>query len=474
MTEEKKEELRQLLNAAIASLEIRPRWGNHPSLPVFVYGKLLQEYWKSYLPNLASQVEGYEFHFVNETTKLKLLDFIKEEFAAFIHEDKIQSASFFVKGGIYEGFPLGSLLDQLLKIAIGSGIEIAILDFDRCTQSTPGSFQCIALLEGINVEEEIQVFESTRLVPISNSTGIEYSCYLDDFIIRASRRSKDDFFGKTLLITDCSISPRLHKPVQATNQEYSISKYRIFRIEVNSKIFPKTNMEEFYTYMEEFDTEFCRALSLACNSSVQIAIRWRSLAENQLFNLSSGSSGGQFNHVVLANSILGSSIKTGETQINEAKRLYDRLTNLNTETLEKLRIPIDRWIKSKTSVNPVDKMIDLGIAFEALYLSDISEPTELSFRLRLHAAWHLKKKKEDRKALMKEFVEIYKWRSSAVHKGKLPEKKLGKKKKRPFTQEEITKFITKAQNLCRDSIMKILEDGEFPDWNSLILGEEAS
>jgi len=146
------------------------------------------------------------------------------------------------------------------------------------------------------------------------------------------------------------------------------------------------------------------------------------------------------------------------------------LINLNSNVAGKLQIPIDRWIKSKAEWNPVDKIIDLGIAFEALYLSDISEPTELSYRLRLHAAWHLKKKKEDRKALMKEFTEIYKWRSSAVHKGKLPEKKISKNKKRPYTQEEVEEFIERAHDLCRESIIKIIEAGKFPDWNSLILG----
>ena len=55
------------------------------------------------------------------------------------------------------------------------------------------------------------------------------------------------------------------------------------------------------------------------------------------------------------------------------------------------------------------------------------------------------------------------------HTGKLP----SKKKKTPFTPDEIDKFIEKAQNLCRKSIKKILKDKQFPDWNSLIIGGEA-
>lgn len=92
-----------------------------------------------------------------------------------------------------------------------------------------------------------------------------------------------------------------------------------------------------------------------------------------------------------------------------------------------------------------------------------------AIRFGFHAAWHLEEDKEQRKALMKEFKAIYDWRSAVVHTGKLPKRGSGKKKK-PYTQEEVREFITRAQDLCRDSILKILEDREFPDWNNLILG----
>ena len=35
-----------------------------------------------------------------------------------------------------------------------------------------------------------------------------------------------------------------------------------------------------------------------------------------------------------------------------------------------MRIPIDRWIQSKAGRDPVDQMIDLGIALEALYVPE--------------------------------------------------------------------------------------------------------
>lgn len=165
-----------------------------------------------------------------------------------------------------------------------------------------------------------------------------------------------------------------------------------------------------------------------------------------------------------------------QPEIDKSIYLHDCLVNLNRKTLEKLRIPVNRWIKSKTPQSSEDKIIDLAIALESLYLSDISEPTELSFRLRLYAAWYLREKVKDRKELMKDFSEIYEWRSSIVHNGRLPKKEIGrkkngKKKTRSYTREEISEFIKKTQVLCQESIVKIIEDGKFPDLKSLILGE---
>ena len=96
--------------------------------------------------------------------------------------------------------------------------------------------------------------------------------------------------------------------------------------------------------------------------------------------------------------------------------------------------------------------------------------SKLSFQFRLRASWFLGKDVLHRKELMKVFSKVYEWRSKVVHTGKIP----NKTKKIPFTQEEINEFIKNAQDLCRDSIMKIVEDGKFPDWNNLILGEESS
>ena len=480
MTEEKQQELRQLLDEAMVSLEILPFSGYNSLfrprpllLPVNLYRKHLQQRWTSYLRDFLLIQHRFHPDIINEDTKSKLLDFIREELDPFIEEDSIGSASYAIDGEPADGFGLYRLryyhldlrvfLEHLLKIAIARGVEEAVLIFDRfsCTEGTHGSFQSIASLEGIWLETEIQVCEGVRLAPFSRSTTPEIWGYLRNLSTYAFGQVEDPPIGKTLLIIDRPVFSIFHKPSQKPFQDEVRVDDVLFQFKLDGEKFPNSSA------VDSFEKFFCQALSLACSSPVQIASSGWFLAEYEFFQPDNptGGMGGK-------PGLFGASTKIGEAQIEEAKRLYDILVNLDPNVREKLQIPIDRWIQSKTLENLVDKIIDLGIAFEALYLSDIEPPrTELSFRLRFHASWYLGKDKEDRRALMNEFGEIYNWRSSIVHTGKLP----NKKKKTPFTPKEVEKFIARAQDLCRQSIIKIMEDGQFPDrayWNNLILGGE--
>ena len=459
MTEKRKQELRQLLEEATACLEIQPHLGNTRQLPtidVDRYKWHLQQSWASYSEDSLWILRSFDPCITNEDAKSKLLEFIRTEFALFIHEDKILSASHFLLGGFSEGFPLDRLLDQLLKIAIARGIEESVSAFDKCTKETHGSAQYLALLEGIKLKTVINVFEGVQLIPLPNSAS-ELPYHLSN----VSRRVPENFFsGKTLLVVDCSVSPIFHKPFQAsTMQEYEDQESRIFRVEINSKDFPNLKIDDFPLNL------LCQALSLACHSEVKVSFVTKFLPEDVLYNLSSGFGPG----ISWSTDQFGNATDAKQSQIDEAKRLYHLLTNLDSGTLKNLRIPIDRWGKAGTEDNPVDKMIDLGIALESLYLSGTESKNEIRFRFSLHAAWHLGEGTEHRERLMKKFKAIYDWRSAVVHTGKLPKKGRGKKKK-PYTQEEVREFIRNAQDLCQQAIIKILEDGEFPDWNNLILG----
>ena len=403
MTEERKQELRQLLEEAMAlgNLEIRrsKRGVALPSLDVSEYKELLLHRWVSYSENSRLVWENFELDIINGTTKSKLLDLIREEFAPFIHDNRIESACSFISSSPGDGYPLAALLKQLLNIAIGRGIERAVSNFDEYTKETHASVRYVALLEGIRIETKIQVLEGIQLIRLANSSS-DLPCFVPTSMISVVGLSANFFCNKALLITDHLISPVFHSPLQET----TIRKHLFYNFRVNvNNVFENV----------------CQALSLACNSAVQISLKWPFWPEDELFYLTRPGPGPpQFS---APSGLFAHPAKVGEADIKEAKRLY-KILDKSSDVREKLQIPINRWIKSKTLEEPIDKIIDLGIAFEALYLSDISETTELSFRLRLRAAWYLGKNEEDRRRLMKEFGEIYDWRSKVVHTGKLPNK----------------------------------------------------
>ena len=387
----------------------------------------------------------------NATAKPKLLDFIREELKEFILEDKIESASSVIIGDRpLNGYPLENLQNKLLEIAKDQGVEEAVSAFDRCTTDTQASFQYWALLEGIYVEEATQIFDGVRLVPPPDSL-LELS---QRFNLSVSEWWSNILHEKTLLVVDASVSPVFHKP--DLRGSYTGTD---FRVKENSGKFPNFNESEIYN--DDFYTELCQALSLACDSAVQTRLQWRFLEKDELFNLTP--------EPTEITSLVGidqseNPAEAGKSQIEEAKRIYDEFARFNSKEKKKLMIAVKRWIKSKTSQEDVDRMIDLGIALESLYLPTGTRE-QLTYQFRFHASKYLGKNEADRKDLLEEFKNIYGCRSTAVHGGILKEKVTIKK-----VPTSISLFIERAQDLCRDSILKILKEGKFPDWENLILG----
>ena len=476
MTEERKRELRQLLEEARKSLVIRYEYGGPVSyIPPDVYKEYLQERWTYYGIDFLSFAFSIQFvpDIADRRTKSNFLDFIREELPLFINKapnpdlDCIQTANYLIQGDsspgdrLYrwpgESLRLLMVMERLLEITLVRGIQEAVSFFDSCSRAegTLIFLRDIAFLEGIKIETEIQLFNGVRLVPLpSGEISQKVKEYLPSISVKAFINHADSFFGRTLLVIDRPGLSVLCKPSEKLIQNGTRIDDLPFQVEVPEVKFPN------HEAVGSFDKFFCQALSLVCNSAVEIVITGFFFQEENSFNQTHGP-GKMFRYF----NPLGNLPKTEEVEIEKAICLYERLVGLDSNGREKLRIAIDRWIKSKASGSYVDKMIDLGIALEALY---VTSHRKIGKRLRDRASWYLGKDNEDQAKLNKEFKEIYEWRSKAVHTGELP----NKTEKIPFTTDEIRNFIDRTQNLCRKSIKKILEDGEFPDWDSLILGGE--
>ncbi len=506
MTEERKQELRQLLEDAMQSVIIEGPEQYEP-ISVEKYRECVKAFRKSYRPDLSS-ILHYRSNIQDNAVKSKLFNFMKEELADYIREDGsvcpptywIQTAKRATRG-YRKLIPvlLDRLLEKFLEIVIVSGVEQAILALDRCPRDTIGTFQKIILLQGLYVRYsdatrkglDTHIAEGIRFVQLPSYTvgqisdlyqneqfgsaqlpsyieGLPPYLFHESFLSNLSHESflsmvdntqswskfplalhLSIFSGTPLLIIDYTVSPLFCKP--SLKEELDESDQ--FEISIESAEFPN------------FDAhKFCQALSIIANFPVESLLTWQYIGEDELFNVE-GWYPKAMGKLVMPDHLSGTGV-IYETDIDKAKGLYDVLANLDSDIQEKLQIVIDRWIQSKTEGNPVDKIIDLGIALEALYLSEGTRE-QLTLQFRLRASWYLGTDKADRERLIDEFKAIYDLRSKAVHNGAVPEEiKVRKGEERIATSN----FIPKAQDLCRQSIMKILEDGKFPDWNNLILG----
>ena len=111
MTDEKKQELRQLLQKVMESVKIVSR--DRGSLPVAEYGKQLRERWASYSAESIS-VKDFSPSIVIDETILKLRALIRSELEQFINEDGIVSATDYVRGGFRTCFKKKDTIQELM------------------------------------------------------------------------------------------------------------------------------------------------------------------------------------------------------------------------------------------------------------------------------------------------------------------------------------------------------------------------
>ena len=270
------------------------------------------------------------------------------------------------------------------------------------------------------------------------------------------RGQRNHFFGKTLLIIDRPGFTRFCRPSDVVFRNGTPINDLPFRVEVPNVKFPNS------IAVDSFKKLFCQTLSLGCNAPVRIFHEIWFLAEDKSFNRQYGSSG-----IPRQNNLLGTSTEAEEADIAKARCLYEILDK-NPDLRDKLQIPIDRWIKAKaqkktidwiTDWNPPDKMIDLGIALEALF---VTREDRISNQICHRASWYLGENPTHQQELETELEAIYDYRSAILHN-----REVGEDVQIGNQSVSISDLVIKTQNLCRKSILQIMEDGDFPDWNIL-------
>ena len=438
MNSEKQSILAALLREALNSVAIsHSRLGPiHPS----AYGQMVSRNRSRYDPNLRFHVLIYDIEIQNASIAEAILQLLRDELKEVISDDKVYSASFAILGGM-AGSPLKDVLKNLMKEAIVSGPQNAARSFYTSIARGHLVFQNYYLLSGIKVANETQVLDGISLIPLSNN-GAD----LPHFLPSTFNLSSMEFLSKTLLRVDVSVSPVLREPPKADAPLSGLDDG--FHIAVYSAEVGQFHPERFF-----------QALTLVGEQPVQAAMTWRHLPDNEIFDLSMGTGSGY--SYSLARS--AASDEFSEAQIRQAVDLYHKIVALPPEVLNQLEIPIERWMKSKTQQGYVDKLIDLGIAFESFFLRGISQ--EVTFRFSLRGSLYLGQDLEERSRLKRELEQFYRYRSRAVHEGTLPETV-----KVNGQTVRIRQFIERSQELFKQSLLKAIESCQLPNWSTIELG----
>ncbi|MGJ4972949.1 hypothetical protein ACQR1N_10355 [Bradyrhizobium sp. HKCCYLRH1073] len=138
-----------------------------------------------------------------------------------------------------------------------------------------------------------------------------------------------------------------------------------------------------------------------------------------------------------------------------ARNIFKSVYSLPSSIKEPVELAIDRLRRSRIHTPSVDTALDLGLAAEIAILHE-AKGAELSYRFSLRGAHLLENDPTLRKETFKAFRAMYDARSAAAHTGRIL----------PKHHARLAEF----DRLCRSAILKLIERGNFPDWDDLILG----
>lgn len=160
-----------------------------------------------------------------------------------------------------------------------------------------------------------------------------------------------------------------------------------------------------------------------------------------------------------------STIAWSGVECSLATEVHSAYCRLSIKAKDNLRVPLERFNSALLeSWKPVDSAIDLGIALEALLLSDMQQ-TEISYRFALRGA-HLigGQDRVARRHLFDVFGGLYDLRSAAVHKGALADKV---KRPKGMTSREL---LQTGYGLAAQAIREVIERSGTIDWENMVLG----
>ena len=334
------------------------------------------------------------------------------------------------------GDPAHPSVNEFARMLVSGAVRIGaqrvvglLLEWVR---GEPVHYRINVLLQGAEIDGPLHLPEGIGLWKLPNSSG-DLPASLP-FSVLTEKVSVSDFMGGVVLSFDCEMAPALYLP---GDKEVSETLARRGKVKIASD-----RISNFHV------SYFCESMSLACDGFVDWFLVWRDHGDLEAFAGIRRWDSFRFPRhapkTKITQADLGTALKVHEARHRGGK------------TRDDLELAMRRWMKSKRSGTDSDKLIELRIALEALY--EIKDLNEKAFRIATYGAWHLGENFAQRQEISKTLRKAYTDSSRAVH---------GENPKHAAKDREL---ISSAQDICRDGILKRLEETKRPKWDEMILG----
>lgn len=340
-----------------------------------------------------------------------------------------------VAGQGSEAMPIADLAESVLLSAVLITPPETVARLVRWIGGEPIRFACIAVLAGFNLEHDLTVADGVAIRRLPDTPGELSSVGAPPALSTRWRifdTGPNPLCGEPALWIECE-APAFFHP--------SVSDERRKRFEYANPDVARALPTE--------------ALSLSCNSAVEVVCAWRVFPTDvQSF------SPWRLSLPPWPDRRLRVGLPTlSQDMLSRAVEIGRKLSCYGPHN-PGLMNAIHRWIRSKEG-SSVDRFIDLRIAFESLYAGK-DEQGEVSYRVRTRCARHLKESLSDRKDLSRKVGRFYGTASGFVHGRPLDKRKA----------RELRDQLTEADGICRQALLRNIEDEncQGPDVEELSLG----
>lgn len=308
------------------------------------------------------------------------------------------------------------LAGHLIRIAMDYGADRALADLELCLQGSEWPAQYVTALRGIGCDEGLDLGKGISLIPYSQ--------------VEPEAETMERLFDPK---TPDAALVQTDKVIRTHDAEASPSSVDVQSI-----------------------CDFALVLMLAIESGIDRGSSWVDVSGDAPLVVKAAMLKGQ---PIWSLNVEPFPVALTPEKREKAVELCSRFSNLNDKHKKWFRLVLTWLNDAMLDPLPVQAAINLGVALESLFLSDIGREDrgEYRFRMSLRAAWCLEDEPHDRERIYRYAREAYDLRSEAVHVGEIAD--YGK------ARETLEQGIA----IARRAAEKVLMNGR-PEWSALTLG----